>query len=516
MRLKRWHEIRDIDLPYVESSFFAVSKVEALLGSHGALHSDLERLGSAWGFSFMGDGTKVHQRLLEEVKRGTLYLLLDPRFERPFSPVAQWTGSQWRLSSSALWQADPSLEAKIARLNAQALTPDDLRKARWPSDARASPAPAPRIPETIPEPIVEEPPPPIKPGFHIVRLSGTREQVKQRLFPYTPTPDVEAMFERLNGHLGDYLLPGEVVVLADPASRECREDEEYLMAEARRIQDALYPLGEDQRQTLMNHWQAYEDIALSGEAMDADASALSNTSTALGATSAAGSRAVSEVRQAIEEIDRLYRQAMDPHNPMTRTQFFAQREQRFKRLGVVMNNWVNAPLRLPRHTELKSRINIEARQQLHSVDTARTGGKFRIPTISEAITKTAIVSKLTSIGSFVGVGLDVVATQATIEQACSEGRERECTRTKYVEYGGLLGRAGGAAAGVALSGLKLNIDSKVCLAVAVVPHGRIACAVVSAGSGAIAGEKMGGQVGEKFGAGLFTRIYGESNNHGSN
>lgn len=508
MHLIRWCDVRDVDLPYIESPFAARTKVEDLLSS-GNLAWDLDRLGMEMDFSLLTDRERLHQRILDDVSRGELCLVIDSGLSGPFSPLAEWDGGQWRAKPTHVaWHSGPSLTAKVAQLNARAMTPADVRNARWPASAapaRTTPAPV----ERAPEPIVE-PPLVVEPGFHIVRTSGTRDQIKQRLFPYGLTADIEAMFERLNPHLGGYVLPGDMVVLGDPQSRECREDEEFLMAEARAIHGALDPLEAAQRQSLMDHWQAYEDIALTEEA--AAASALSNASTATGAISAAGSRALSETRQALETIDTLYRQAMDPASPMTREAFFTQRDQQFKRLSLVMNYWVNAPLRLARHPELKSRINVEARQQLHSVRAARSGGKFRISTLSEAITRATLVARLTSIGSYVGIGLDFLATQTTIEQACSEGRELECTKTQYVEYGGLAGRIFGAPVGAAAGIARTQPESRLCLAVSILPHGRVACSIIGAGAGAVTGEKLGGDAGSKLGAQLFTRIYGDNIN----
>lgn len=502
MHLMRWHDVRDVDLPYIEAPFAATSKVESLLRNEGVSHLALDRLGSEMGLSFMADKARLHRHILEGVRHGELCLAVDGGLDRPFSPLAEWTGNQWRPHPSA-WHPGPSLTAKVAQLNARGLTPGEVRNARWPASAATSSHPAPTPPERSPEPIVE-PPVVTEPGFHIVRTSGTRDQIKRRLFPYTLTPDTEAMFERLNPHLGDYVLPGDMVVLADPRSQECREDEEFLMAEARAIQGTLAPLEATQRQSLMDHWQAYEDIALAEEAA-APSATLSNASTAVGATSAAGSRAISEAKQALEAIDGLYQQAMDPANAMTRAEFFSLREQRFKRLSLVMNNWVNAPLRLPRHPELKTRINVEARQQLHSVDTARSGGKFRIPSISEAITRTTLVARLTSIGSFVGIGFDALATQATIESACTEGSDNECRKIKYVEYGGLSGRVAASAAGGAIGG---TMSSRFCLGMSLAPQGRLACGIVGAASGSYAGTESGDFGGKELGTFLHELLYG--------
>lgn len=368
--------------------------------------------------------------------------------------------------------------------------------------------------EPLPEPSPSyDPPVPhravIEPGFHIVRRAGTRDQIKRRLFPgYNLTADVDTMFDRLNPHLNDYVLPGEMVVLADPGETLCTADEQFLMEEAARIHTTLQQLQPEQRQFMVDYWQPLQDIAVLGEQSAGDASTLSGGSTAVGALSAAGSRLMSDSAQTLQQIDQLYQQALDPAHPMTRERFHAERARLFQRLSISMNSWVNAPLRLPRHPELKSRIRVAAKQQLHGVVDARRGGPFGLPTISETIAKVTLVDKLFSLGAFVGVGMDVVATQSSVNQACRDGRELECRRAQFVEYGGLGGRVFGSAAGAALGAARTQPESRICLAVSPVPHGKVACSLIGAGGGAVAGEKVVGEAGERVGEGLFQRIYG--------
>jgi hypothetical protein len=366
--------------------------------------------------------------------------------------------------------------------------------------------------QPLPEP-VRRPEPPIpdraivEPGFHIVRRPGTREEIKLRLFPYSLTAATEAMFERLNPHLGGYILPGEMVVLADPYETLCTAEEQFLMEEAQKVYTTLQQLAPEQRQFMVDYWQPLQDIAVAGERSASNGMAADSASL-LGALSAAGSRLMRETTQALQRIDELYRQVLDPSNPMTRERFHAERARLFQRLSLAMNHWVNEPLRLPRHPALKDRIQVEARQQLHEYRTARKGGPFGIPAISETIARVTVVDRLMSLGAAVGIGLDIAATQTSINQACRDGREMECRRAQFVEYGGLGGRMAGSAAGIAAGAAMTQPESRVCLVVAPVPHGRIACGLIGASGGAVSGEKIGSAVGSEAGEFFFNKVYG--------
>lgn len=77
MPLKRWHSILDIDLPYLESPFFAVSKVRHLLESNDASNLDLGRLSEDSGLSYMNDKEHLYRCILQDIEYGRLCLILD-------------------------------------------------------------------------------------------------------------------------------------------------------------------------------------------------------------------------------------------------------------------------------------------------------------------------------------------------------------------------------------------------------------------------------------------------------
>ncbi|WP_249975891.1 hypothetical protein, partial [Vreelandella olivaria] len=171
--------------------------------------------------------------------------------------------------------------------------------------------------------------------------------------------------------------------------------------------------------------------------------------------------------------------------------------------------WLRRPLNLPATGEaLKRRIGVEASQAVHGLRTATQGFRqFEIPTVSEAITRVGLAAKLTSIGSAVGVGLDTYATRDTIAEACATGREEECQRVRYVEYGRLTGRTvGGIVGGGAV------INRGVCLAVSLDLRGKVICGVVAAGAGAYGGAKALEPAGEQVGLFFYRTLHGDNNN----
>uniref|UniRef100_UPI00201F9179 hypothetical protein n=1 Tax=Vreelandella olivaria TaxID=390919 RepID=UPI00201F9179 len=122
------------------------------------------------------------------------------------------------------------------------------------------------------------------------------------------------------------------------------------------------------------------------------------------------------------------------------------------------------------------------------------------------ITRVGLAAKLTSIGSAVGVGLDTYATRDTIAEACATGREEECQRIQYVEYGKLVGRTFGGGAGAIAAP-----SSGVCLVVSLNPGGKVICGMVAAGAGAYGGAKAAEPLGEQAGLFFYRTLHGDNN-----
>ncbi|SDM21207.1 hypothetical protein SAMN05192555_110148, partial [Franzmannia pantelleriensis] len=211
------------------------------------------------------------------------------------------------------------------------------------------------------------------------------------------------MFERLNGHLGEVVLPGSMVVLSDPDNQQCRPEEDQLMQEARKVQQTLHRLEPPQAQAMIDHWGAFEDIAL---AKDPDGgTAASLASTTLGTFSAAGQNLFSRAQMELDNLANLYQRTLDPAVSQSREQFHALREAAFQRIDSAVPAWLRRPLSLPATGEaLKRKIGVEARHAVHGLNTATQGfRKFEIPSVSEAVARVGLASRLTSIGSAVGV-----------------------------------------------------------------------------------------------------------------
>ena len=79
----------------------------------------------------------------------------------------------------------------------------------------------------------------VEPGFHVVKSPQTMEELKDHLFSGQQDSHVDAMLERLNPGLTDGVSPGQVVVLSDPRSLQCTEEENLLMQIAQEVNEKM-------------------------------------------------------------------------------------------------------------------------------------------------------------------------------------------------------------------------------------------------------------------------------------
>ncbi|HET8791196.1 MAG TPA: PAAR domain-containing protein, partial [Modicisalibacter sp.] len=209
----------------------------------------------------------------------------------------------------------------------------------------------------------------VAPGFQIVRQPGTREQIKRRLLA-SPTPQVDAMFERLNAHLGAYVLPGSMVVLSDPENLTCSVEEEELKLQARQVQQSVQALELPEAQRMVDHFDTYQELVSYG-------------STVVGTAASSIGRATALVESELNNLAAAYKDVLDPTVKATQEAFIATRDEISQRIDNLLNTVLRKGLNLPEFDVLKAKIGIEAQQAVHHGRTALEGFRhFEIPTIS--------------------------------------------------------------------------------------------------------------------------------------
>ncbi|GHB32993.1 PAAR domain-containing protein [Salinicola rhizosphaerae] len=357
----------------------------------------------------------------------------------------------------------------------------------------------------------------IAPGFHVVREAGYRDQIKQDLLP-SPSAEVDAMFERLNTHLPDYVLPGSLIVLSDPENQMCMAEEQTLQDQARLAQQTVQQLKPAQAQVMIDNWGAMMEIA-NEKAAPADAErqasiseqaadAMGTASTVGGVITAALDPLKSASADALDDLASLWEKGAK------------NVDQALTRIIAPAQKFMDQPFDLAEEArDLKAKIGVKGDKILHSVTQALEGfRKNGIPTVGEGIREAGKWAGTLDMTNYVLIALDYASTDLTIQNACNDvASNKSCRQVQFEEYGAFAGRTGFAAAG-AQAGSRLAANS-VCLAVGLHPVGRLTCTIATIGAGGagayIGGAEVGGPAGRYVGASIYEVIYGDGDSKGT-
>ncbi|WP_352230445.1 hypothetical protein [Pseudomonas sp. SR18] len=124
----------------------------------------------------------------------------------------------------------------------------------------------------------------------------------------------------------------------------------------------------------------------------------------------------------------------------------------------------------------------------------------------ETIKRVARASQILKKGTYIGLAMDVGSTAMEIAEACSTGREQECTRAKYVEGSKLVGSVGGASAGGTLGPLVGIAACAIVFGIPTAGAGALVCAIVGGTAGGLAFGTLGGTGGEWVGNILYQAV----------
>lgn len=335
----------------------------------------------------------------------------------------------------------------------------------------------------------------VEPGFHVVKSPQTMEELKDHLFAGQQDSQVDAMLNRLNPDLKEGVSPGQVVVLSDPRSLQCTEEENRLMQVAQEVNEKNAEL-------------SYEDAQRTVDYYDLLGTVTGGTATAIGLTHSGMQRHAEEVAEKLKKLEALYQKTYERTGRLGGEEFFEKRRKIFKELDAMLDRVTRMGLGIPEHPDLRHALGVTTKSTVHhwrQVGSAASG----IPGYADHYTNIANASKWLGRAGYVGVGFSAVSTHAKVREACASGREEECKIARVKEWAGFGGEVAGGAVGGAAGGA---MTGGLCLALGV-PTGGVAtlvCGVVMVGFGGYIGGEMGGAALEEGGEWVGEAIYGSS------
>ncbi|MAA67059.1 MAG: hypothetical protein CL581_20055 [Alteromonadaceae bacterium] len=292
-------------------------------------------------------------------------------------------------------------------------------------------------------------------------------------------------FERLNPNIGDRVMPGEMIVLGDPNGMECTREEADLMQVARKVNEDLRKLDEQEAQFLVDHYDLLETLT-------------SNASTGMGAGSVMIANQIKSIEAVLRDLEVLHQDSYKKHGHLNSTEFFEKRQGLFKRLDFALGKIARKGMSLSDDPKLKTALGLSSKSIVHNWKQSGVGS---IPGYATHYDKLTTGAKYARAGGYLAIALDAGVSGMRIHEVCTNGQTQECTKVKYTEGGRLTGSvgggAGGALAGAALCGLAAVTSGGV---------GGIACAIILGGAGSAVGGYAGGTAGEGLGDEIYRRV----------
>ncbi|KPQ00109.1 type VI secretion system PAAR protein [Marinobacter sp. HL-58] len=316
----------------------------------------------------------------------------------------------------------------------------------------------------------------VEPGFHVVQSPMSKTALLAALYgDASAKPD---HFDRLNPGLGGQVLPGEMIVLGDPEGMECSREEADLMEVAAQVNAQVRSLDQDEAQFIVKYHALLEAVTSTGSA-------------GLGAGAVMVSKQIGSIEKTLKNIERLHQDSYRKHGHLNHPEFFEKRRALFKELDFSLGSVARQGMSLDDDAKLKRALGLSSKSIVHSWKTAGVGG---IPGYATHYERLASGAKYAKGVGYLSIGLDVAASGVKIHAACTNGREAECRRVKYVEGGRLSGSALGGGAGAFAGPLACGV-----IGLGTGGLGGVACGIIMAGVGGFAGGSVGGNTGEGIG-----------------
>lgn len=383
--------------------------------------------------------------------------------------------------TSAAKSASPSGQASFSQKNTSAAkTIETLGQSGTQRELSAS-VTNPNTAENVSgEPVEKRDQTVSEPGFYVVRQPMSKNELLTLLYDdASAKPD---NFERLNPRLESRVLPGEMVVIADPNSLECTSKENDLMQVAQQVNQEVRQLSGQEAQFIVDHYDLLEMMT-------------SSAATGLGVGATMIGQQIKSINATLNELEVLHKDTFRKHGTLSHPEFFERRQRLFAKLDFALGKVARKGMSLDDNAKLKRALGLSSKSIVHEWKTSGISG---IPGYSTHYTKASKAAGFIENGGRFAIALDVGLTGYKIYEACSAGRAEQCEQVGLTESGRLAGSVIGGSFGA-------SVAPVVCTVVGIGTGGigGIACGIVAAGvGGAVGGQVVGNAV-----AGLGQLIY---------
>jgi hypothetical protein len=321
-------------------------------------------------------------------------------------------------------------------------------------------------------------------GFAVLPYGGTTEAWQRLLFTENPPAGAKELFATLNGANENYKA-GSIMLLVDPDKQDDEQIAHMQKAKAR-IDAALEPLTHEEANFLHKHYATvanFSNIADKGIGLAADPVG----------------KYFENIEKILKEIQETYKNTYMTRGALIGEQFYVRRTQLFKELDRVLKvGFLNKAMKFGEYTKIKNALGLSTSSITHKWNET---GISDIEGYATHIERAAKYVKAMRYAGYVGIAFSAVHSINEINEACSTGREAECTKKKYTEIGSFSGGVGGGI----LTG-SLAVPLCIAIGIGTAGAGGLVCTIIAGGTLGYAGGEAGSWGGEKVGNSLYNVI----------
>ncbi|EOS96305.1 membrane protein [Erwinia tracheiphila PSU-1] len=202
----------------------------------------------------------------------------------------------------------------------------------------------------------------------------------------------------------------------------------------------------------------------------------------------AGEKYFNSIEQTLKKIEASYQNQFRTQGTLISKQFFVERSKLLNQLKELVNKpLLKSPTRhavkFRQYESMKRALNLSSKSIVHEWSTAGMSG---IPGYSYYVGNAARAARFLKAGGYIGIGFGLAGTTNDVVEACTKGREGECTKTAFQQYARFVAGTGGGMLGGAY-GSSAIIGACAAIGIASVGIGGVACAAV----GSLAGGYVG-------------------------
>ncbi|MBZ0058435.1 MULTISPECIES: PAAR domain-containing protein [unclassified Leclercia] len=325
-------------------------------------------------------------------------------------------------------------------------------------------------------------------GFCVVPQTSTTESFESILFAGGQPEGTRELYRSLNGSGKEYKA-GSIMLVVDPDKQDS-EQIAHMKAAKQRIDTVLEPLTHEEANFLHKHYATianFSNIADKGIGLAADPVG----------------KYFENIEKILKEIQETYKNTYMTRGALIGEQFYVRRAQLFTELDRVLKvGFLNKAMKFGEYTKIKNALGLSTSSITYKWNET---GISDIEGYATHIERAAKYTKAMRYAGYVGIAFSAVHSINEINEACSTGREAECTKKKYTEIGsfsgGLAGGLAGGAIGMGICSLVLGSAT-----MAAGGAGALACGVILGTSAGYVGGELSSSGGEAVGEFIYNSV----------